>query len=184
MTTLFTNNKLNCTLLFFIPSVLFVSWANVYLANDNYNLDNYLITFILPALLFAYSGSLIAGEIMAKRIKLTFGKILPAVIITCILSYLLLNFILIFFGIEFGSGTIFLTPQIPVTNTFANLQFSPCIKENILGNGWECQLALDPFKTARQFYIPHLLFTITALIISYKRFGGNFTVGQKTKHKK
>lgn len=178
MDILFSSNKINSTLLFLIPSLLVVSWLNVYFGNDNYSLENYITSFIVPAILFAYSASLIAGEILAKYIKLKTNKILPAFVITFILSYFIINLILLFFGVNFGEGTMLLTPKIPVFD-FSNDLFNPCA-----GRSGICNLVLDPIKTARQFYIPYFLFTIISLIVVYKNASGYLKDTSKSSHRK
>lgn len=71
----FANYVLGTALLLLFPTILIVSWINVYLGQGNFELGNYFLAFLFPAELVSVALGVISYFFVAKRVHYTYGKI-------------------------------------------------------------------------------------------------------------
>lgn len=143
-------NKLYTFLLLLLPSLIAVSWINVFLGNAQYTVPNYTLTFVLPALLVAYAASLITAESLNEGYGFTFGRVVFTFIALLGGLYafsLVFNF--------FGFHSLFLTAPIPSVIEYDKIA--------VLGTSTQ----VDPRETASKFYSAELLFTVILLVFFY-----------------
>ncbi len=134
-------NKLYTFLLLLFPSLIAVSWINVFLGNAHYTILNYTLTFVLPALVMSYAASLITAESLNEGYKFTLGRVVFTFIALLGGLYafsLVFNF--------FGFYSLFLTAPIPSVIEYDKIA--------VLGTSTQ----VDPRETASKFYSAELLF--------------------------
>lgn len=144
-------NKFYTFLLLFLPSLIAISWLNVYIGNSHYSASNYMLTFVLPAIVFAYAVSLITADRLHEGYTFTFQRVLFT-LVALIGSLFLFSYTLTFFG--FNSH--FLTAYIPSVTDYDKIA--------VLGTTTE---QTDPRETANKFYSIQLAISVVLTILFY-----------------
>ncbi len=143
-------NKLYAFFLLLLPSLIAVSWINVFIGNAQYNVPNYTVTFVLPALVVAYAASLITAESLNEGYNFTLGRV-AFTFIALLGGLYAFSLVLSFFGFQ----SLFLTAPIPSVVEYD--------KVAVLGTSTQ----VDPRETASKFYSAELLFTVILLAFFY-----------------
>lgn len=96
------------SILLVIPSILIVSWINLYRNHTNYSVSGYFSSFITPSLICAVLIAVVSYFFLAKKVHYTSQKVLFT------LFGLLTIFLVIRYGVEFfGLNPIFITLNLP-----------------------------------------------------------------------
>lgn len=124
-----------------IPSLLGVSWINIYLGNLQYDFYSYLRAYIVPAVMLSFVLAFLTYLFLAKFVHITVGKVFFT------LFGLLTIFVVIRYGTQFfGLNPIFLTLEITKQDNAS-------------------------LMTANQYYSFSLPFSLTVTFILYQLGG-------------
>lgn len=146
------------SLLIFFPAIAFISWANVNLGNFHYETIWYILTFILPAWLFAY----IISFSFAWRFKLTTQKVFLTFVIGLVSIFFLLKVTLSFVGLQ----QVFLTAAIVAPQT-KYYQVGAFVDTCSFGEFSPGCRKVDPSIQAKFIYIPDLLISTLVIYLDY-----------------
>lgn len=120
-----------------IPSILIVSWVNLYRNQTDYSMSGYFSSFISPSVIVSLLIAVISYSFLSKKVHYTSQKVLFT------LFGLLTVFLLIRYGVEFfGLNPIFITLNLPQQNS-------------------------ENYKIANQYYSISLPFTLFVTFILY-----------------
>lgn len=125
------------SILLLIPSILLVSWINVFNKSTDYSAMGYLNSFLVPSLVCSVTFAILSYLFLGKYVHYTAQKVFFT------LFGLLTIFLVIRYGVEFfGLNPIFITLNIP-------------------------QQDAENYKIANQYYSISLPFTLFSTFILY-----------------
>lgn len=163
-----STSKIYTFLLLLLPSLILISWINVYAGNASLQLTNYLLTHILPAagisVIFALiiASSLHEGyELNYKRVLFTFSALVG--------SLFLFSYAMTFFGFQ----SQFVTATVPSVVEYD--------KQQVLGINTE---QTDPRETASKFYSAEFAMVLVLLVVFYSIASVLFKTKKKTTGKR
>ncbi len=128
-------------ILLVIPSILIISWINLYINKLDYSASGYVSSFIVPSLVCSFCLAFVSYFFLRRFVHYTSQKVFFT------LFGLLTIFLLIRYGVEFfGLNPIFITLNLPEQNG-------------------------ENFRIANQYYSIAIPFTLTVTTILYALSG-------------
>lgn len=111
MSTFISKHIVYTFTLLILPSLIIVSWLNVFAGNANYSPGNYFLTFVLPAAVFAYLISLLAAESLHEGYSFNSTRVLFT-FVALFNSLLIYSFVSTYLGVD----SFFVTAHISGNN--------------------------------------------------------------------